>query len=166
MARWNVATWKIRNAFILSTLSSLWLTFTNSSLFIIAAPTTYRCGRSNGFLLLNSLSNLFDKLTKYKFFYPEQAQTQIATTLFSFIVGIVGLNVLFQNHCDVLIDVSKYMILGFFPDWNIFEFYYSNWLLAGILLLVAVIYYTVQIIYMSTILNLKTKKNLQKPRIQ
>ena len=63
MARWNVDTGKIRNAFILSTLSSLWLTFTNSSLFIIAAPTTYRCGRSNGFLLLNSLSNLFDKLT-------------------------------------------------------------------------------------------------------
>ena len=184
----------------------------------------------------------------------EQAQTQIATTLFSFIAGIVSLNFLFQNNSDVSIEASEYMILGFcpllifffgclwmyqlycqnrfgayiyhletdinkhrtqneqkiyyehwialqddgkpflkrtsrlygyitlgtwifspvllvifargfFPDWNIFEFYYSNRLLAGILLLVAVIYYMVQIIYVTSILNLKSKKNLQNPRI-
>ena len=64
MARWSAATERTRNAFILPTPSSLYLTLTNSSPPITAAPTTYRCGLFPGFLLLSSLSNLFDKLTK------------------------------------------------------------------------------------------------------
>lgn len=63
MERWSAVTGKTRNAFILFTLSSLWLTLKNSSLSITAALITCRCIRSTGFLQLSSLSNLFDKLT-------------------------------------------------------------------------------------------------------
>ena len=65
MAKWSAATGKTRNAFTLSTLSSLWLTSSSSLLSITAAPTTFRCVHSLGFLLSSSLSNLFDKLSLF-----------------------------------------------------------------------------------------------------
>lgn len=55
---------------------------------------------------------------------------------------------------------------GFFPDWGIFAFYNSEWLLTGFLIIVTGVYYYVQFVYVKTILNLKSEKNLQKPRIQ
>ena len=54
---------KIRNAFILSTLSFPWLILRNNLLSIIAVPTIYRCDRLLGFLLSSSLPNMFDNST-------------------------------------------------------------------------------------------------------
>ncbi len=80
-AKWSAATGKTRNAFILSTLSSLWLTFTNSLLSITTASTTYRCVPSPGFLLSNSLSNLFDN--------PTQGDCEFSTVPLLFLCSVI-----------------------------------------------------------------------------
>lgn len=64
MARSNAVTEKTKNTYILSILSSLWLTLRNNLPPIIVALTAYRYGLSTGVLLLNSSSNFFDKPTQ------------------------------------------------------------------------------------------------------
>ena len=54
---------------------------------------------------------------------------------------------------------------GFFPTWNILEFYRTNLLLGIFLGLVLAVYYIVQLFYLKAILSLKNKDNLEAPRI-
>lgn len=184
----------------------------------------------------------------------EQSQIQIATSLFSFIAAIIGLNFFFQKNNSIQVETSQYMILGFcpllifffgclwmyqlycqmrfgaylyhlendinecytenkrrmyfehwiikqepekgfftrmsrlygyitlgtwivspwlliifaagfFPDWDIVEFYRANWSITLFLAAVLLIYYAVLFFYVKAILSLKDKEELKKPRI-
>ena len=67
----------------------------NSSLSITAAPTIFPWGLSIGFLLLSSLSNMFDNPTFYKFF--------------SFSAGCKKQHM----HTDAVCPLQKYTVFGF-----------------------------------------------------
>lgn len=88
------------------------------------------------------------------------------------LVMFFGCLYVYQLYCQIILGAwlfSPFLLIyfaaGFFPNWDVCEFYWKNWQLSIGLGGILFIYCIVQVVYVTAILSLKAEKNLNRDRI-